>query len=138
MTRAHALVAHPPESEVLVKCTAKRPRCGSFGCYANICENRGDNDIMRKKYASEPLKPDCEDTLKKMGKLPEDNELLSGLLTLIAQVLDAGAAGEDVNLRIGVTKKKDAFTVTLFQEGEAMYATGTTLPGLLASVQSLL
>lgn len=93
---------------------------------------------MRKKFAKDPIKPDCEETLAQLVTTDEGAALLAGLNTLIAQVLDAAAKGEDVNLRIGATKKRDAFTVTLFQEGEAMYATGSTLPGLLDSVQSLL
>ena len=82
--------------------------------------------------------PDCEAAYLEQVKTAKGQAEYQPLVQLIAQVLDAAVSGEDVNLRIGATRNKSAFIVTLYQDKEASYASGVNWATLLEQVALLL
>jgi len=82
--------------------------------------------------------PDCEAAFEKQLKSSAGQAEYQPLVRLIAQVLDAAVTGEDVNIRIGSTRSKSAFILTLYQAGEASYASGLDWPTFLEQVALLL
>jgi len=93
---------------------------------------------MKTNTNRKQLEAGCEVSFEHQLKSAAGQAEYQGLVRLIAQVLDAAASGMDVNLRIGVTKMRSAYIVTLYQEGDASYATGLDWPTLLAQVELLL
>lgn len=93
---------------------------------------------MRTKDATKVLEAKCEADFDLQLKTAAGQAQYQALVRLIAQVLDAGAQGHDVNLRIGVTRGHNAYLVTLYQENEASYAAGLDWATLLEQVAQLL
>ncbi len=93
---------------------------------------------MKTKDARQAPLPECEAAFEKQLKTAAGQAEYQNLVRLIAQVLDAGIAGEEVNLRIGVTRNRSAFIVTLYQNNEASYASGLNWGTLLEQVDQLL
>jgi hypothetical protein len=85
-----------------------------------------------------PLPNDCEAQYDKQLKTAEGQSQYQDLVRLIAQVLDASGSGEDCSLRISATKNKDAYVVTLYQDGQASYSSALTWSQLLERVTNLL
>lgn len=61
-----------------------------------------------------------------------------GILTVIAQVLDFIAKGEDFYLLVGATRNRDAFTLNWKGEGAPGAVYATDLAGLSEQAQELL
>lgn len=93
---------------------------------------------MKTKDARTPLPNDCEANYEEQLKTAKGQSQYQDLVRLVAQVLDASGSGEDCSLRISATKNKDAYCVTLYQEGQASYASALTWTQLLERVSNLL
>jgi len=93
---------------------------------------------MRKFTKSETIQPECEASFEQQLKTSVGQAEYQGLVRLITQVLDAAASGTDINMRIGTTKSRDALILTIYQDDEKLYATGSTWASFLESAKSLL
>lgn len=82
--------------------------------------------------------PDCEKEFEKQLKSAQGQAEYQALVRLIAQVLDTAITGGDCNMRIGTTKRRDSLIITVYLEGEPMYATGQDWYSLLKAAESLL
>lgn len=121
-----------------MRCTPNHLRCGSVSCWVHTCSLRGTRKYMRTKDKSQRLMAVNEATFDEQLKTAKGQAQYQPLVRLIAQVLDAGADGADCNLRIGVTRGKNAFLLTLYQEGDASYASGLDWDTFLEQVALLL
>jgi len=121
-----------------MRCRSGNPRCGSFSCYVHNCQLRGQRKFMKTNKTRQMPMPECEATFEKQIKTAAGQAEYQPLVRLITQVLDAAVSGEDVNLRIGATRSRNALIVTLYQEGEASYASGLDWQTLLEQVAQLL
>lgn len=93
---------------------------------------------MRGKDNTKTPLPDCEASYDEQLKTAKGQAQIQPLVRLIAQVLDAAIGGDDVNLRIGATRARNAFILTLYQEGQASYASGLDWDTFLEQVALLL
>lgn len=82
--------------------------------------------------------PDCETTFEKQLQTAKGQAEYQDMVRLITQVLDAAITGADCSLRIGTTKNRSGLLATLYQDGEATYASATDWFGFLAAMKSLL
>lgn len=93
---------------------------------------------MKSKDARTPLRNDNEATYDEQLKTAKGQAQSQALVRLIAQVLDVSGSGEDCSVRISATKSKDAYCLTLYQDGVASYATGLDWETFLRQVEHLL
>lgn len=93
---------------------------------------------MRAKDNRAAVMPDNEAALDQQLKTAKGQAEYQGLVRLIAQVLDQAVSGADCNMRIGTTKRRDALIITVYQDGEPMYATGQDWQALLKAAEGLL
>jgi len=93
---------------------------------------------MRAKDNRTAPMPDCEAEFEKQLKTAKGQAEYQALVRLIAQVLDLAVSGEDINMRIGSTRRRDALIITVYNEGEPMYATGQDWYALLRAAEALL
>ncbi len=121
-----------------MRCTANHLSCGSTSCWVHNCSLRGQRKYMKANNTRQAPMPDCEVQFLAEAKTPAGRDKVMPLVHLIAQVLDAAVSGQDVNLRIGATRNKSAFIVTLYQDNEASYASGVNWDTLLEQVALLL
>jgi len=93
---------------------------------------------MRTKTNANAPMPDAEKQLDELLKTAKGQAQLQPLMRLIAQALDEAVAGGDCNIRIGTNKARSTLMVTVYLNGEAMYATANDLVALLEAAETLL
>jgi hypothetical protein len=93
---------------------------------------------VKTKDTRQPLPNNCEETFDEQIKTAKGQAQYQDLVRLIAQVLDVSGSGEDCSLRISATKNKDAYCITLYQDGVATYSSALTWWQLLERVTNLL
>lgn len=121
-----------------MRCTPTSIKCGSMACWSSNCSLKGVHKFVKAKDARTPLQNDCEETFDQQLKTAKGQAEYQDLVRLIAQVLDASGAGDDCSLRISATRNKDAYCVTLYQDGSASYASALTWSQLLERVTNLI
>jgi len=92
---------------------------------------------VKKPDARTPLSNDCEATFERQLQTAKGQAEYQDLVRLIAQVLDASGSGNDCSVRISATKSKDAYCITLYQDGVASYASALNWSQLCERVTNL-
>lgn len=93
---------------------------------------------MKGKSTRQAPLPECEATFLEQVKTAKGQAQYQGLVQLITQVLDLAIGGADINMRIGATKARNAFIVTVYEDATPSYASGTDWETLLEQVNQLL
>lgn len=93
---------------------------------------------MKANGEKAPLPNDCEEKYDWQLKTVVGQAESQALVRLIAQVLDASGSGNDCSLRISATKSRDAYCITLYQDGVAAYSSAVSWEELLQRVNALL
>lgn len=102
------------------------------------CSLLEGSNYVRKPSTENSLYAGNRDQVTQEAKSPLDGSSLLYLCSLIGEVLDLSASGEDIFLSIGANRAKNAFVLTVTWAGTKMYAPGLTLLAVAEASGSLL
>lgn len=116
---------------VLVVSPRKQVRfCGSVSCYmANCALHGGTMKRAGTKSAGKTLtNPPVPLTAHWTG---QQQETVVGFLNLLAQMLNAAQAGDNIYMTIGMNRERSSYLITLVDDGTKQYAGGDSMWAML-------
>lgn len=107
--------------------------CGSVSCWVRNCSNGGFT-VKRNNSNAGRLQHGNADYVLRKENTPAQKLDLQNIVTLIGEMLDLIADGENIYMTIGANRERTQFLLTIIDNGERKYAAGDHLADLAKAV----
>lgn len=109
------------------------PFCGSVRCWVRNCSNGGFT-VKRNNGNAGRLQHGNADYVLRKENTPAQKLDLQNIVSLIGEMLDLIADGENIYMTIGANRERTQFLLTVIDNGERKYAAGDHLADLAKAV----
>jgi len=121
-----------------MRCTAPLTQCHSVACWVHNCGPMKGAQKVKKLDKKPKIEASNKAEIEARTKAGEISPSLASLLLVIADVFDLAASGQDIYMTLGMTRDKSGYLMTIFWNGERVYASGGSLMSLAEEASLLL